>query len=234
MDGSAPPSDDKPNVTLALTGILLLLSAALKAVSDVAAGPVLPGVPAAWLHLVTLAFEVALGGWLVSGSSRPGAWLVGVTAFVLFSLVNVHGVWVGAASCGCFGELSVYPGWALLADLLVLTLLLTLGRPADWRRSAGPAVAFAGGFAATAGVVSLGAAWAGSTERALAAIRGDAALVEPAVLDMGVAGGEETLTRSVSVINRGAVPLRVVGGTSDCSCATVGAAAGGGAAGRVA
>ncbi len=40
----------------------------------------------------------------------------------------------------------------------------------------------------------------------------------PAAIDFGRVTPGETLTRDIVVKNRGRVPLRLVGGTSDCSC----------------
>ena len=210
-------------ITLSLTGVLLLLAAGLKAVSDSTTGITLPGVSASWLHLVSIAYQIALGSWLVSGAARPGAWLVACVTFALFLAVSLYNVRVGSASCGCFGELSVHPWWAAGLDMIVLLALLVIGRPSRSMRSAVvPAVLFAANFGFIIGLLSLTAFFTGSTELALASVRGESIVVTPAVLDFGSAAGGEAVEASATVHNRTAVTISVVGGTSDCSCATVG------------
>ena len=220
---AAPPPRLRSVITLSLTGVLLLLAAGLKAVSDPTTGAVVPGVSASWLHLVSVAYQIALGSWLASGAARPGAWLAAVVTFTAFLAVSLYNVRVGSASCGCFGELSVHPWWVAGLDAAVLVALLTIGRSGgSVRKAVAPAALFAANFGLIVGLLSLWAASRGSTELALVAVRSETVVVSPAVLDFGSAAGGETVEASATVHNRSRETISVVGGTSDCSCATVG------------
>ena len=46
----------------------------------------------------------------------------------VFAVFNLRAGWIGRASCGCFGQLSVNPWYAFGIDLAIL-LILILARP---------------------------------------------------------------------------------------------------------
>ena len=75
--------------------------------------------------------ELALGLWLVSGLFPRLAWLTALACFSFFCLVTLYKALTGAASCGCFGSVSVNPWITLLAIDLPAVLALTLFHPAD-------------------------------------------------------------------------------------------------------
>jgi hypothetical protein len=60
----------------------------------------------------------------------------------------------------------------------------------------------------------------GSLDDALAALRGESLWVEPAYVDFGAGVPDDVLTAAVTITNRSASPVRLIGGTSDCSCFT--------------
>src|SRR5262249_55415249 len=60
----------------------------------------------------------------------------------------------------------------------------------------------------------------GSVENALAYLNGQRVFSRPSVVDLGTGRAGELVERSVEIFNQTDRPLRVVGGTSDCSCLT--------------
>ena len=75
--------------------------------------------------------ELALGLWLLSGLFPRLAWLTALACFSFFCVVTLYKALTGAASCGCFGAVSVPPWITLLAIDLPAVLALSLFRPAD-------------------------------------------------------------------------------------------------------
>src|SRR5207249_8212034 len=73
-------------------------------------------------------FEILLGIWLLSGKSPIGSWIVALAGFASFAAVSSYLGWIGQASCGCFGRLSVNPWVAFGLDVVVIAILL-VGRP---------------------------------------------------------------------------------------------------------
>src|SRR5207244_1575534 len=73
-------------------------------------------------------FEILLGLWLLSGKSPIGSWLVAIAGFASFGAVSFYLGWIGQASCGCFGQLSVSPWYAFGIDLVAILALL-VGQP---------------------------------------------------------------------------------------------------------
>ena len=81
----------------------------------------LPG--GAWLKVVSIPFELALGGWLILSVSKRAPLLVALVTFAGFTAVNVRDISHGVAKCGCFGDLPVTPWTALAIDATALGLL---------------------------------------------------------------------------------------------------------------
>src|SRR5207244_386975 len=71
-----------------------------------------------------------------------------------------------------------------------------------------------------AAVAGVGVARFGSLDAAVARLRGESLGVTPAVLDFGSGRMGELLSATVTVQNYTDSPVRLVGGTSDCSCIT--------------
>lgn len=108
-------------------GLILLTAAALKVFfpTEAQLWPLdrwWPG--AAWPAAALVAFEVLLGGWLLSGV-RPGmARWTAIACFAAFLVVMVAKGAAGLGNCGCFGSLSVNPWLAAGLDLGVVVLLV--------------------------------------------------------------------------------------------------------------
>lgn len=60
---------------------------------------------------------------------------------------------------------------------------------------------------------------AGSVQAALAELRGDVLRVEPTLADLGAHPGRTSQEVKIALHNRSGQPIRIVGGTTDCSCA---------------
>ena len=86
-------------------------------------------------------------------------------------------------------------------------------------RSALPAACIFGGVLAFLGLlVGFSYALFGSTDAALAYFRGERLSIRPRLVDVGEGMPGENRTETVDLVNRTDQPIRIVGGTSDCSC----------------
>jgi hypothetical protein len=110
-------------------GILLLAAAGLK-LNGLAVDPVgrmgLFSLPAFQIAVVEL--EIFLAIWLLWGWKPLGSWALAFVVFSAFAGVSAYQGWIGRATCGCFGRLSVNPWYAFGIDVGVLILLFS-GRP---------------------------------------------------------------------------------------------------------
>jgi hypothetical protein len=210
-------------------GLLLLAAAALKLRGlGVDAVGRLGIFSAAEFQLAVVEFEVFLAAWLLCGKRPLGAWLLAVATFSGFAVISLFQGWVGQTSCGCFGRLSVSPWYALGLDVAVLAALL-VGRPdlkPLWdkpRSTAATALAplacgVAGILVISGLLVGLAAANFGSVRAAVAHFRGDRVAVQPAMIDVGKGESGESREVDVEVSNWTDSPVRLIGGTADCSC----------------
>ncbi len=210
-----------------LLGLLLLAAAGLKLSGmNVAPFAQYGWLTAPWAQLLAVQWEIVLGLWLLSGAYRAGAWVAAVGTFAAFAAVSGYLGWIGQASCGCFGVVRASPWHAFAVDVAAL-MLLALARP-DWRAvSRSEFLRVPTGFAGVllgAGLILAALAGAatlvsGSPAAALARLQGVPVYV-PGYVDFGTGRPGEVLEREVSVTNWTGVPVRLIGGTSDCSCIT--------------
>jgi len=173
------------------------------------------------MQSVASVWELALGLWLFSGVARPLAWLLGVATFGTFAGLSLSAGVAGHASCGCLGAVETNP-WVMFAVDVAVLMLLVVGWPGrdEWAWAAGSTNVrwAAAGFIAAALVAGLGVAWTGSPDAALARLRGDTLLAE--TLDLGVGRAGDRLEAVALVHNYSSAPVRIVGGTADCTCVT--------------
>jgi hypothetical protein len=204
-------------------GLFLVVTAALKLWHFLAGASELTP---AWLDPVMVLYEAALGFGLLFARRPARLWLVTVATFAVFVGFNLRAIWIGQASCGCFGAVTVSPWGALVLDLGVLALLATwvwLDRETRiLRTSARGTVGFLLGFglavAIMFGVVSIGF---GSVAGARAYLRRDELYLDPPVVDLGRVPAGEASERVISVYNPGSSDVRVVGGTASCACTLI-------------
>lgn len=210
-------------------GVLLLIAAALKMYGlgvDPVARTGMLSAPAFQFFLVL--FELVLGAWLISGRQPAGAWLTVLIAFVAFACVSFYQGWIGLASCGCFGRVAVNPWVTFTVDVVAIVALL-ITRPdlqPLWDNRAAVArtgSVVGGGYLLILGGLALVAHFRhGSIDVALANLRNERLSVYPATLDMGEGTAGKTVESHLELSNRTDHPIRVIGGTSDCSCTVLG------------
>lgn len=166
-----------------------------------------------------------LGGWLLSGACRFGAWLAALLAFSLFGLVAYSQVRAGSSDCGCFGPAVAVPPQATLALDLALVLALLVFRPrwAGWP-AAGPGLSAALRAAAVAGLVLAAAAgfayWRyGSVQAGVAAAGGRSIAVTTPVVDVGEVPVGGLAAGAVEVVNLTGSEEQVAYISMRCRCA---------------
>jgi hypothetical protein len=180
------------------------------------------------LEIAAAGVNGALGLWLLSGFSRPHAWVAACGYFGLLSGITFVMGLLGRPSCGCFGRVDVSPWWVFALDVLVVAALVVVRPPEvtrahilGWLRGALRVGAGAAGFFALISGLSLAIGF-DDPAATLARLRGESITVEPAVGDAGdnAAGEQRQLTIQVrNVVDR---PVQIVGGARTCSCAPVG------------
>lgn len=162
----------------------------------------------------------------MSGSCRGGAWLAAAATLLAFAAISGYHGWIGQATCGCFGVIKASPWHAFAVDVTAL-VSLAVGRPnvgpirniprSELVRSRG-AYLLAGSIVLLTALTAL-AAWVyHSPAAALARLRGEALTVTPSYVDFGQGEAGQVLEATVEVRNWTDNPIRLIGGTSDCSC----------------
>ena len=205
-------------------GVLLLAAAVLKLYGlSVSAVPRVGWFAQPWVQLAAVEWEAVLGLWLLIGAHPRGSWFAAVGTFLAFAGLSGYLGWVGVASCGCFGAIQASPWLAFAVDVTALALLTARPGIPEVARSNSPitrTVIHGVALAAILGGVTVGVlvGWQGSLRAALALIRGERVGVNPGYLDLGDGTPGETLEAVVEVANWTDHPVRLVGGTSDCSC----------------
>ena len=212
-----------------LLGILLLAAAGLKVfglANETVFGSGFLSTPT--LQLAGLELEILLGLWLLWGKYPIGSWIVTTVLFLAFAGVNLHLAWTRQPSCACFGQLAVNPWYALGIDVALLSLLLAarsdlrLVRESPRLILTGSSVLLIRGSAGVAVIVlffaSLSYLWFDTPADALAFLRGERVSAEPSSIDLGEARAGERREVGVRLLNRADHPIRIIGGTSDCSC----------------
>jgi hypothetical protein len=208
----------------ALAG-LLLLAAFLKAnglgFETVASRGIFSG-PEFQIALVEV--EIVLGIWLLSGKNPAGAWIASLLIFTGFAGASFYLGWIGQASCGCFGRVTVNPWITFALDLIAIGALavgppiLQIDKRALAKAAVPAAFLFVGVVAFLAVLIGSSYILFGSTDAALAYFRGERLSIRPRLVDVGEGVPGEDRTESIDLVNRTDQSIRVVGGTSDCSC----------------
>jgi uncharacterized protein DUF1573/methylamine utilization protein MauE len=179
-----------------------------------------------WVQTALVEWEIFLGLWLIWGQYRAGAWLFATTTFLIFACFNFWQGWIGQGSCGCFGRLQVNPWLTFAIDLAALGTLISVLRnariPCAMVGISGILRALllstAAVFAALGILAGIGTLTFGSPAAALAHLRGERISIDPSLVDVGdgTLGDQKEIV--INVLNWSKNPIRIVGGTSDCSC----------------
>jgi hypothetical protein len=169
-------------------------------------------------------WELVLGLWLWSGRHPRAAWAAARVTFAGFAGVSFYLGWVGQASCGCLGAVKANP-WVVFALDVAAVIALAVCRPALAIVPASSTAGFRfadallGGAGLLAVTVGVGGTLAyGSPDAALARLRGEPLTLHPGYADFGDGAPGDTLLTQVEVRNWTAQPVRLIGGTADCSC----------------
>ncbi len=206
-------------------GLILLTAAGLKLNGlNVSPIPAVGTLSSPRLGIAVAAWEILLGLWL-NFRYDAFAWLAALGTFTAFALVSGYFGIIGVASCGCFGSVKASPWTAFAVDLAAITLLL-LARPrqlpslltATSRRG----VLQGAGVASILAVVLATVAMIGygSIGAAVATLRGEKIGLSTSYLQFEDGHVGDSLTAEINITNYSSQSLRIVGGTSDCSCTT--------------
>ena len=178
------------------------------------------------LPLVPL-YELLLGGWLVSGWLRYGAWVASLVTLFIFSLHNFALMSAGRSSCGCMGPVvDVSPGVMLAFDVCAGMVFLKR-RPgwAGWPTTTDnpwlrPLVTTAGVMVAVLGTAATFAYLNyGSVTAAVADLRDESLAVVPTDLELGEVDHGTVVETSVRVHNLTDEPAHLAYAKGSCACA---------------
>ena len=117
-------------IVATILGIVLLAAAAMKARQGplVEIGGIVGGRWLSPLTRTTIAFELALALWLISGVGSRSARIVALACFGLFAGLSASRAAVGETHCGCFGDAPVSPLFAAGIDIAAVAALLSCER----------------------------------------------------------------------------------------------------------
>ncbi len=208
---------------LRVLGVVLLVAAGLKGYElsfDPLADDSFLASPR--LQIAVIDGEILLGLWLLSGLARRGAWMAALGFFIAVAGLSLYMALAGQSSCGCFGRVTVNP-WLSFAFDGVAVAALMIWRPLPSQET--PAVWLRGvlrtGLATAVFLTLIGGAFLLAFDdpaAALARLRGEVIAVEPNVSQVGDGVPQEQRQFAVQLTNHGGRPVRILGGTTTCSC----------------
>ncbi len=178
-----------------------------------------------WVLLATGEWEIILGAWLLSGSTRRLSWLAAVLTVTAFAAVSGYLSWVGVASCGCLGPIKANPWWTFGLDVGVLAFLAMSFPKQDrfsspsFARSVG--IWLAGVMVLLAILIAGGSFYFGSYRALIAGLRGEPVTTSVGYVDFGTCQAGEDLEAPITFSNWTPKVVRLIGGTSDCNCTTL-------------
>lgn len=213
-----------------LLGVFLLATCGLKLLGLLSYSPPQPGwMGSPRIQMIAIQWEFFLGVWLLSGVRQGAVWLTALGTFLAFAGISGSLVWAGVAKCPCFGSQPVSPWFAFGVDAAALALLgvtppKTETRDRSWTQWTHrmlPAVWTFLVVGSSLGLAAVGAGWAfGSVQGATVWLRGEPLFLSSDYVDFGSLTPLEIRMLPVAVRNWSDRPVQLLGGTSDCSCAT--------------
>jgi len=179
------------------------------------------------LLIASVEVEILLGLWLLSGWLVRAAWVSALGFFGILAGVSSYLALVGQRSCGCLGQVTVSP-WVMFGIDVGAVAALALWRPG--RTATSPPAVCARQLLKSGAVAAVLLALASSVfllananpANTLARLRGEAITADPAVCDVGEGTLGEERTFRIRLTNRADRPVRLVGGTTTCSCIAIG------------
>jgi len=210
-----------------VVGLILIASAALK-LDDLLYGEAtaLLWLPSPRWVFAAIEVEALVGLWLLSGWQARWAWVVALILFLILAVVSLTLALQGQSTCGCFGRaLDYLSPWMMFGiDVVILAGLgfvcpqMTTAVPISWMKD----VCHVGlGVALLLGIV-LAAVFILSDNpiRLVANLRNELLIVEPAITELGTAAGGQVRSFTVTLANHSEHDVRILGGTTSCSCIT--------------
>jgi len=172
-------------------GLLLLSATTFKAHALwTGTGQPIPLLESGRAQLIVIEVEALLGLWLLAGLyARVLRW-VSLLFFAILSVTSLYLALIGESSCGCFGRIRLNPWLTFSVDVIAAAALVYWKIPARCRESIAPS--YTPAFRAIVGasvflllivgefLVAFDNPWS-----ALARLRGEGLLVEPAVRTRG-------------------------------------------------
>jgi hypothetical protein len=212
-------------------GLLLVTAAALKLYGlNVTAIPRAGWFATPQVQVIAAEWELILGFWLLSGVYRFAAWFFALLTFTTFAVISAYFGFIGIASCGCFGVIRTSPWTVFAIDLAAIVTLLVFRpqrtshapREDSVTRSVTTTMRSHASIPLTAvailiALTAVGSFVYGSPAAALAKLRGESLTVEPSYVDFGDGKPGDVLEATVTVYNWTDQPVRLIGGTTDCS-----------------
>lgn len=228
VHGTVVPSWKLSGFTIVrlVLGVLLFATAGLKLSDpspDAFSGLELLSSPRG--RMAAIEVEALLSLWLLMGALPRLLWAAALSCFSFFAGASLYMGIEGQASCGCAGaKLSISPWYAMALDLVSVASLVWWRPRQGYRLDSATlrrilAVAAASGIILAVGFGGL--TWIyGSPYEALFQVRGESITVEPSVsyVGEGVVGEQRTFT--IQVTNHRDKSIKVIGGTTSCSCIT--------------
>lgn len=203
-------------------GALLLATASLKLYGLNALAPS-GWLTQPWIQLLTAEWELVLGAWLVSGAYPRLSRIMALLTFLLFAGVSGYLGWMGVASCGCLGAIKTNPWWIFGVDIATVALLaVSRSSATDAPQHYCTVRSWVSSVALTS-AIGIGATslYFGSVEVAFAKIRGETITLSPSFVDFGTAKRGDILKSTATISNWTDYPVRLIGGTTDCTCVIV-------------
>ncbi len=206
-------------VVRCVLGLLLLITAVLK-MSGGSGDIMRTALPfvSPRLYSAGVLFEAVLGLWLLVGVAPAWSWLTSLGFFTLLAGLSCRLGIMGQTSCGCAGNLTISPWWAFAADVIAVLALLRFRPKAITTGIRAGLPTAACGLALAASAFAIFTWQHGSANAAIAHLRGETIVVEPNVVDLGSGPAGQFQTFALNITNYSDKTVRIVGGTSDCSC----------------
>lgn len=179
-----------------------------------------------WLQVLTIEVEILLGLWLLSGVQLRWALVASLLLFCVFACLSFTLAWQGQEDCECFGAVKVNPWYTFGLDVVVITIVGLFVYRIDCSRSSvvySPVLTSLVQVILTTAVmlsfVALAMAIFSSDPMAMIArLRGETLSVQPIVTQLGEGYAGEQRVFQVTLKNNSDKPIKVVGGTTSCSC----------------
>lgn len=166
-----------------------------------------------WELLGIAEIEFFLGGWLITGVYSRLARRCALMTFFCFLAVSLLTAFSGERSCSCFGALQASPWIAATIDFIALIALFLCELSANPSTNAFPLLwnAFLVVYPVPLLTLPIALAVSGDPSSPLL-------LPSEHVVDLGVLSSGEWRNSSLTLTNKGAMPVEIEAITSSCPC----------------